>query len=169
MSELIHDPLFIYTVAFVVFAILAYVYGRKPLLGWLDAGIAEIRAELDEARRLRAEAETALADCKTKQAAAESDAKAIISRAQEQAELMRRKAADDLEASLKRQEQIAAERIRLAEAEAVADVRRAAIDMAMTMARKALAENMPEADAARLVDQAIGDVSALKKTAPKAA
>ena len=169
MKELTQSPQFIYAVTFFVFLALAYWLGRKPLLGWLDGEIAKIRVELDQARELRAEAETTIADCKAKQARAEAEAKAILDTAKQQAEAMRHRAEVDLAAFLARHEKLAAERIHMAEAEAVADVRAAAISLAVSLARKTLAENVSENDAARLVTQAISDIPALKGAKAKAA
>ena len=169
MNDLMQNPMFFYAIAFFIFLALAYWLGRKPALNWVDGEIAKIRIELDQARQLRAEAEATLADCKAKQAKAEAEAKAILTMAQEQVDVMRKRAETDLAAYLARHEQLASERIRMAEAEAVADVRAAAIDLAMTMARKTLTENLPEGDAAKLVSQAIGDIPALKGAKAKAA
>ena len=82
---------------------------------------------------------------------------------------MHKQAEQDLAVSLARQEHLAAERIRLAEVEAVADVRKSAIDLAMTMARKNLSENMSEADAVKLIDQSIADIPGLSQPKNKAA
>lgn len=162
MSALTQDPMFLYAVSFFIFLALAFRYGRQPLLGWLDGEIAKIRAELDHAYQLRTEAEAALADCKAKQIQAETDAANIVNNARLQVELMRKQAEEDLAALLARHEQLAADRIRLAEAEAVADVRAAAIDLAMTLARKTLAENLPGHESSKLIDKAIGDIPGLK-------
>jgi F-type H+-transporting ATPase subunit b len=169
MSDALKDPMVFYAIAFFIFLALAVRFGRKPALGWIDGEIAKIRVELDQARQLRAEAEATLVECQAKQARAEADAQEILTSARNQAEQLRRKAEADLAAYLKRQEQLASERIRLAETEAVATVRAAAIDEAMAIARKTLAENMPEADSARLISQAVADIPALKDAKAKAA
>jgi F0F1-type ATP synthase membrane subunit b/b' len=57
----------------------------------------------------------------------------------------------------------------MAEAEAVADVRTAAIDLAMSLARKTLSEGLSDKDASKLIDQAISDIPALKADKAKAA
>jgi F-type H+-transporting ATPase subunit b len=169
MKSLIQDPMAVYAIALIIFLALAFVYGRKPALGWIDGEIAKIRAELDRASQLRAEAEAALADCKARQAKAEIDARTIVTLAQQQVEAMQKQAETDLAASLKRQEQLAAERIRMAEAEAVAEVRAAAVALAMTLARKNLMENMPDAVSGNLIDKAIAEIPALDRGKAKAA
>ena len=169
MKDILQDPMGIYAIAFIIFLALAYKFGAKPTLAWIDGEIAKIRSELDAARQLRAEAETALADCKKKQAVAEVEAKAIVETAKQQVEAMRMQAEKDLMTALTRHEQLAAERIHMAEAQAVADVRSAAIDLAMSLARKTLSETLTNTDASKLIDQAIADIPPLKADKAKAA
>jgi F-type H+-transporting ATPase subunit b len=166
MSALLKDPMFFYGIAFVIFLGLAYRYGRKPILDWIDGEILKIRDELEQAKKLRIEAEITLADYKKKQVAAMADAEAIVRHAKDEAARLKTQAEADLKAALARHEQQALERIRIAEAEAMADVRTAAINAAMAMANKMLASHMDEATAAKLTDQAIGEVS--KSAAAKA-
>jgi F0F1-type ATP synthase membrane subunit b/b' len=167
MKEFLQNPMNIYAVAFVLFLALAYVLLRKPILGWIDGEIAKIRAELLIAHELRAEAEAALAECKTKQAQAEREAEVIVKMAGQQAEAMRKQAAVDLEAAVARQQQMATERIRLAQDKAVGAVREAVLTMGMDLARKTLSENLSEADATRLVDSAINEIPIFKSAKSK--
>jgi F-type H+-transporting ATPase subunit b len=169
MSDFMQDPMFFYSIALVIFLGIAYRYARKPLLGWLDGEILKIKAELDQARKLRAEAEATLAEYKIKQTVAMSEAEAIVRHAKEEALRLRARAESDLKAALERHEQQAMERIRLAEAEAMAAVRTAAIDTAMTMARSALSSQLDEATSARLTDQAITEIAKAKTAKEKAA
>jgi F-type H+-transporting ATPase subunit b len=169
MKDMMQNPMFLYAIAFFIFVALAYIFGRKPALQWLDGEIAQIRNELDAARQLRAEAETALADCKEKQARAEAEALLIVSMAKEEAATMQKQAAEDLATALARHEALATERIKMAEADAIADVRTAAINAALASARKTLAENMSDVDANKLIDQAIADIPSFKAAKPKAA
>lgn len=156
---MLDDPMFWYAVAFGIFIALTWRYARKPMLGWLDGEIAKIRAELERARQLRAEAEATLAEYKKKHAEALAEAESIIRYAKEEAEQLKKQAEADLKASLARHEQQAAERIRLAEAEALAAVRAAVIDEAMAGARKML--DAPGSVAGALADQAIAELPKL--------
>jgi F-type H+-transporting ATPase subunit b len=169
MSGLMQNPMFFYGIAFVIFLALAFKYGRKPLVDWIDSEILKIRNELDQASKLRAEAETMLAEYKAKQAAAMAEAEAIIAGAKDEAARLRAQAEADLKESLARHEQQAAGRIRMAEADAVADVRAAAIDTAMKMARETLSSRLDEATASKLIDQAIADLPKLGGDKAKAA
>jgi F-type H+-transporting ATPase subunit b len=163
----LQDPMLWYAVAFAVFCVLAWVYVRKPLLGVLDAEIFKIRDQIDNARKLRAEAEATLAEYKKKSAAAMKEAQEIITYASEEAEEVKQQAEADLKAALARHEQQATDRIRVAEAEAVAAVRAAAVDQAMVLARKALTSESSKAGA--LADQAIAELPKLAAAKAKAA
>ena len=148
-----HDPMFWYAVAFAIFLVLAYRYTRKPILDGLDGAIAKIRDDLERAKQLRAEAEATLAEYKKKHAEALAEAEAVIRYAKEEAEELKEQAEADLKAALARHEQQALERIRLTEAEALAAVRAAAVDQAMSIARETLAASGNGAGA--LADEAI--------------
>jgi F-type H+-transporting ATPase subunit b len=157
-EEMLNDPMFFYTIAFVIFVALAYKFGRKGILGWIDGEIAKVRSQLDEAQKLRAEAEATLAEYKENQEVAVAEAKQLVKNAKEEAVRLKAQAEADLKASLARHEQQATERIRMAEAEALVQVRVRAVDLAMNLARKTLGDKLQGDAAAKLVDQAIADL-----------
>src|SRR3546814_6915057 len=104
---MLHDPTFWVAVAFVVFAGLMVWKARQPVLDGLDARAERIRAELDEAQRLREEAQKALAEYKRKQRDAAKEAEDLLANAKHEAELLRRQAAEDLKETLARREKAA--------------------------------------------------------------
>src|SRR3546814_8710659 len=91
---------------------------RQPVLDGLDARAERIRAELDEAQRLREEAQKALAEYKRKQRDAAKEAEDLLANAKHEAELLRRQAAEDLKETLARREKAAIEKIAQAETQA---------------------------------------------------
>src|SRR3546814_15389734 len=93
---MLNDPTFWVAVAFVVFAGLMIWKARQPVLKGLDARAERIRAELDEAQRLREEAQKALAEYTRKQRDAAKEAEDLLARARHAADLRRRQAAPDL-------------------------------------------------------------------------
>ena len=145
--------------SFVALIALAWRPAKRAILGSLDARAARIRAALDEARRLRDEAQTALADIQRRQRDAAAEARAIVEHARQEAERLQSRAAADLEESLQRREAAAMTRIGQAEAAALAEVRALAADVAVAAARQLIAEEMgrPQASGA-LVDAAIRDL-----------
>jgi F-type H+-transporting ATPase subunit b len=165
MNAMLQNPMVIYAVAFAVFVGLAYRYGRGAFLVWVDGEILKIRSQLDEAQKLRAEAEATLVEYKTKQALALKEADEMVQNAKVEAVRLKAQAEADLKASLARHEQLAVERIRMAEAAALAEVRQRGIDLAMEAARQSLQKKLQGDAAAKLIDEAIADLPA---TAAKA-
>lgn len=152
------DPIVWYSVALVVFLLLAYAKLRKPILGWLDGEIVKISNELDHASRLRAEAQALLADYRARQESAVKEAEAIIAYAKEEAARVREFALAELKVNIQRREQQALGRIRLAEMEAVAEVRGAIVEQALVAARNAMATGIDSSVAVRLADKALAEV-----------
>src|SRR3546814_6728751 len=133
---MLHDPTFWVAVAFVVFAGLMVWKARQPVLDGLDARAERIRAELDEAQRLREEAQKALAEYKRKQRDAAKEAEDLLANAKHEAELLRRQAAEDLKETLARREKAAIEKIAQAETQALQEVRAQAVDIAIAATAK---------------------------------
>ncbi len=145
-------------IAFIIFFVL---FGGKlwsALTGMLDDRAAKVRAELEEASRLRTEAEAMLREAEQRRDEALADAKALIAGAQAEAARLSAATAAEAEASARRREQMAIDRIAAAEKAAVDEVRMTAVDVASLAARQVIAEGLsPEAGSA-LVDQAIAQL-----------
>jgi len=124
----------------------------------LDDRAAKIKAELDEAERLRDDAQKLLAEYQQKQRDAFAEAKTLLQRAGDEAARNRSAAVAELEASLKRREQHAIDRIAQAEAKATAEVRGFAVDLAVAATRKLIESNLAAERATELVDQAIAEL-----------
>jgi len=146
----------------IAFLILVGAVAKKvwaALTAGLDARAARIKSHLDEAEKLREDAQSLLAEYQRKQHAAAEEAAGIVAQAKAEVERIREQAEADLEQALKRREQQAIEKIAQAEAEALGQVRNQAVDLAMAASRRLLADNIDEGKAARLVDEAIKDLS----------
>jgi F-type H+-transporting ATPase subunit b len=158
MSKVLQDPEFWVAISFVIFAIFILWKGTKPMLAALDARAERIRADLDQAQRLREEAQHLLAEYQRKERDATKEAEAMLAHAREEAQRLREKAAEDLAASVKRREQQALDRIAQAEAQAEAQVRAQAVDLAIAATRQLLADKLDAKQAAKLVEDAIKDI-----------
>ena len=121
---------------------------------------AKVRAELDEAARLRQEAEAMLRDAETRRAEALREAQALIEGAKAEAERVAAAAAAEAEASARRREQMAMDRIAAAEKAAVDEVRLTAAEVATVAARQVIAEGLSAEADARLIDHAITQLPA---------
>ncbi len=151
-------PEFWVFVSFILFIALTYKPIMAKIGGGLDARAAKIKAELDEAHGLREEAQKLLAEYQRKQRDAAKETEAIIARAREEGERLRKQAAADLEERIARRERMATEKIEQAEAAALKDVRDQAVDLAMAATAKLLAEQVDAERAGRLLDQAIQEL-----------
>jgi F-type H+-transporting ATPase subunit b len=114
-----------------------------------------IRAELDDARKLRDEAEQLLGQYQAKEREAATEAAAIIARAREEAERIAAQAGRDLDDALGRRQRLAEERIAQAEAKAVDEIRAVAVDVAIAAARRVIAADTDDARGGALIDAAI--------------
>ena len=121
----------------------------------LDARSASIQSELDEAARIRAEAEAMLKTLTAEREAAEAQAKDMIEAARAEATRLEAEAKVRLEETLARREKLAERKIAQAEADAQAAVKAAAVDLATKAAEKVLAERLSGLKSDPLVDDAI--------------
>lgn len=156
------DETFWVAVAFVIL-VAVLVYYRVPgmLTKALDNRAARIRSQLDEAQRLRDEAQKLFAEYQQKQKDALKEAADIVAHAQDEAKRIAAQAEADLKAGLARRQALAEQKIAQAEAQAIQDVRAAAVNVAVEAARKVLADRLTGDAAASATDKAIADVRAL--------
>jgi F-type H+-transporting ATPase subunit b len=138
--------------------ILIYVKAPAMLLKALDARADKIRADLDEARRLREEAEALLEEYSKKRGEAENEAKAIVEQAKREAEALAVESRARIEDYVARRTKAVEARIAQAEQQAVAEVRSRAIDVATAAASRILAEEAKGKTGDQLVDRAIETV-----------
>ena len=156
--ELLRDPEFWILVAFVVVVALLWKPAGRALIKSLDERAYKIKTDLERAAKLRTDAQALLAEYQKKQRDALKDAETIVAQAKADAERLSAQAAAELEASLKRREQMALQRIAQAEEQALAQVRAAAIDIAIAATGKLLTEKLDPAKQDALVDGAIKDL-----------
>ena len=149
-------------VAFVLFlGVLAYFGVHKMVLSSVDQRRERIKAELDEARRLKQEAQALLAEYQSKQRDAEQEAAGIIAGAKAEAERLVIEAKAKMEEFVVRRTKMAETKIAQAEAQAVSDVRAAAADAAVAAAEKVLTESVKGDVADKLVAKGIEDLNKL--------
>lgn len=147
-------------IAFVIFVCgVIYLGVPKLITTTLDEKSAAIRNQLDEARRLREEAQAALADAKRQQRDAQREADDKLKSAREEAIALAAQAEANLAASLKRREVQAHERIAQAEAAAVKQLRDQAVDLAIAASARVLGESQSGPAGDTLIDAAIQDLS----------
>lgn len=146
-------------VGLVLFFVIVVVAKVPALIaGALDAKAAKIQSDLDEAARLRAEAEAMLAQIRKEKAEAEQQAKAMLEAAEEEAVRLQAEAETRLAESITRREQLAERRIAQAEAQATAEVKAAAAEQAAATAERILTARLAAGAEDPLLDQAIDQI-----------
>ncbi len=133
--------------------------GHKLAAGHLDSHAAKIKANLDEAARIRAEAEALLADIHRQKLEIEQQAKAMLVEAKAEAARLEIEAKAKLEEQIERRTTLADRRIANAEVQATAEVKAAAGELAAQAAEAVLAARIKGAKSDPLIDRAIGEIA----------
>lgn len=137
------------------FGVLVWLKVPKAATKALDDKAAAIQSELDEAQRLREEAQALLDSLRAKKAEAERQGAEMLAAAQVEAKAFAAEAKAKLEESLKRREALAERRIAQAEASAAAEVKAAAADLAAEAAEALLVDRLKGKKSDPLVDRAV--------------
>ncbi len=146
-------------VGMIIFAgLLIYMKVPKAITGGLDSKIKKIETELDEAKRLREEAQALLAEYERKRKSAQSEADDIIEAAKEDAKRMSEEAKIALEELIARRTKSVEEKIAQAEAHAIGEVRAKSADVAIEAAQKLLEQQMLK-NGNDLINQSIKEVA----------
>jgi F-type H+-transporting ATPase subunit b len=150
---------FIVLLAFLLFVgILLYAKVPGKVTSMLDARAVQIRADLEEAKALREEAQTILASYERKQKDVQAQAERIVTSAREEAMAAAAQAKEDLKLSISRRLAGAEERIASAEAGALREVREKAVAVAVAAAGDLLAKQMTAETADAMIDASLAQV-----------
>jgi F-type H+-transporting ATPase subunit b len=143
-----------------LFLLILWWAGAYKMVGAsLDTKAEKIKADLDEAARIRAEAEALLADINRQRVDAEAQAKGMLEAAEAQAKQFAADAKAQLEETIVRRTALAERKIESAQAEAAAQVKAAAIDLAAKATETVLAQQLASTKSDPLVDRAIGQLA----------
>ena len=151
--------------SFLLFCVVAFMFGRKSVTQGLDGRIERIRTELEVAARAHADAQTLLAEYQQKARDADQQAARIIAQAEEDAKALRAKALADLEADIARKEAWLSGRLTRMEEEAQNSLQAHAARIVMQSAEQIVADAMSEKQHAELVAQTIADLPSRVKNA----
>jgi F-type H+-transporting ATPase subunit b len=153
------DPETWVAIAFILLVIgFTWMGVHRTVLTALDHRAERIKAELDDASRLKDEAAKVLAEYKARRASAEREAADIIASANAEAERIASEAKAKMEDFVARRTKTAESKIALAEAQAVADVRAAAADAAVQAASTILSQSVKGPLADDLLTKGIAEV-----------
>jgi F-type H+-transporting ATPase subunit b len=160
MTNLLQDNHFWVGLAFLVLVVIL-IYAKVPSMVTkaLDARGAKIQAQLDEATRIREEAQALLARIKAEQVQSEAAAAEMLATAKSEAKRLAKEAEEKLAEQIKRRGELAERKIATAEASAASEVKAAAAELAATIAEQVLVARIAGAKTDALVDRAIGDMA----------
>lgn len=154
--DILATPEFWVAVSFFLFlGGLFYLGVHKKIAVALDARAAVIAKEIDEAKALRDEAESVLADYRKKQGNAAQEAEAIVELATKEAKAFAAETSRSMKEQFERRMRLAEDKIARAEVDAVHDVRAAAADAAVAAAQMVIAAKLTPETADKLVKQGI--------------
>lgn len=151
---------YVVLIGFILFLAILFWFGVPGMLGrMLDDRAAQIQADLDEARSLREEAQSLLADYERKARDVNEQADRIVTAARADAAAAAEQAKEDLKESIARRLQAAEDQIANAENKAVRQVRDSAVEVAIAAAAQVLKGQTNANRANALIDDAISQVS----------
>jgi F-type H+-transporting ATPase subunit b len=145
-------------IALLILVAIIYKPLTRTVFGALDGHAGKVRAELDEAKRLREEAQSLLAEHQRRLAAGEDQAQAIVAHARAEVQRQTERHSVELEAALQRRAQQAMERIAREEARALQQVRTQAATLAIRTTERLLADELDGQRARTLLDDAIAEI-----------
>ena len=155
------DATFWATVALVLFfALIAYFKVPAMIGKALDSRSDKIRNDLEEARRLREEAQQLLAEYQRKRKEAEAEAETIVSAAKREADALKADAERKTEDYVTRRTAIAEQKIAQAEGQAIAEVKAAAVDIAVEAAESLMGKKMSGAAGGDMFKKSLAEVKA---------
>jgi F-type H+-transporting ATPase subunit b len=159
--EMLRDPEIWVALGFVLVILLLVWKGVPKMVGkMLDQRAAVISAELNESKRLRAEALALLADYQKKSASAEAEAMSIVTEAKADAARFAEESRANLNAQIARRAKAAQDKIAQAEAAAMNEIRGLAADAAVAAAQKLIVARMDEKRAGGLIADSIKNLGA---------
>lgn len=154
------SPDFWVLISFLMFiGLLLYFKVPGMVAGLLDKRAADIAAELDEARRLREEAQQLLASYQRKQRDAMKEAEDIVAQAKIEAENLAKEIRANMELQVERRTKLAEDKIAQAESQALSEVRATAAEVAIGAARKVIADKVTATEDEKLVERSIADLA----------
>lgn len=153
------DPSLWVGLAFVLVVVMFVRMGMHKQIGAaLNKRSQRIADELDQARRLREEAQELLATYQRRQREAEEEAASIIEQAKKDAQRLAAETREKIAEQIERRTRAAEDKIARAEAQAVAEVRNQTVDLAVETAREIIKSRMDKGAQSALVEKAIGEL-----------
>ena len=158
MGQFFENPETWVLVAFIIFVGLVSKKAYLKIAVALDARASRIKDELDDATRLREEAQGLLSKYEQQQRDVVQETEQIVSRARRDSELMVKEAKERLEEQLVQREKQALQNINRAETQLVKELRSMSAEMAVRAAETLIKDNLGLPQAQKLIDNTIAEL-----------
>ena len=145
-------------IAFILFIVLIIKLGWKNIGKMLDGRAENIKKELDDARNLREEAQSLLADYQRKKRDAENEALEIIDFAKKEADNLILETKKKLEETLERKSNLANEKIEMAYSQALESAQTKAIDLAISLSKNLITDNINVTKKSEAIEESIAEI-----------
>ena len=146
-------------ISFALFALVAFKLGRKSVVGKLDGKIQEIKDEIENAERIRVEAQELLAQYQRKQQDAEKEAQEMVKNAKVQAKAIKKTMQSELKEIMARREVQLADRMKRLEENAIAQIQNKAADVAMAATTEMIMAAMDDKTKKALTESSVDVIS----------
>ena len=159
MQAILENPSAVVAISFILFiALVIYLKAPAKFAASLDERSAKIKAEIDEARKLKEDAQSILAQFQRKQRDAKKEALDMMAQAKEEAEIFAKEMEENFKAVSARQTKAAEEKIAMIEANAVKEIQATAANVAIDAAQAIIGDSMDKKALSKLADQSIDDL-----------
>ncbi|MCX7999695.1 MAG: F0F1 ATP synthase subunit B [Leptospiraceae bacterium] len=150
----------IVTFLIVVFILKTFAWG--PILSALDARSEKIHGDLERAEKLKQEAETLLADYKSKIAKAQEEAQAIVNEAKSDASNLKSKMIQEANLEIERSKEQSLKEIELSRLKALQDIQKNVVELSVSIASKILEKQLKPEDHANFVNSELEKIKKVK-------
>lgn len=152
------DEKFFVALSFVTFIVLAFKPIKAAILKAIDSRIVKVKTDLEEAARLKDEAQALLNKFEKEHRRSLEEVQGILAHAREEAERVNKEAKEILEFALGKRTELAMQKIAQAEANVLTDLKSNALDITMDAARTLILENLSKEAAEEILSSAISDI-----------
>jgi len=159
MDTLLNSTTFWMWISLIIFAFIVYKMAGKAISGGLDNKIQEIKDEIENAERLRVEAQELLAQYQRKQRDAEKEAAEIVKNAKAQAKSIKKSMQTDLDDLMERREAQLSDRLKRLEDNAISKIKDEAATVAMVATTEMIVQTLDSKTQKNLMDDSIKAVS----------
>lgn len=154
------DPTYWVAIGFALFMGIFLRYLAPMITRGLDKRSDAIRNQLEQASKLRSEAEAVLEEFRKRQTELEIEAARIVEEAKQEAIQMRKKASAELEKIIARREAQANTKIALMEKEASQEIRTRMLSIATQAAEQLIKDELKKSGSQTITDHAIKQLEA---------